>query len=572
MKKRGGFYLLILVLTLIFSSLIVYAESNVSSSDQSQGKTFDIVKSVNWLKDKSKEPLSIEEESFAILALNNQGEQETVRALITRLNENKADDGCFPKDKCTTKDTALAALALSKTGTDVSKSVDWLKTQLVPGLKRGEWRLQIKAGGEGECEVTYPLREGTKTQKYQMKDEMLLGTSSPFFLNVANEISGSLINSIINPKITVDCHLQNPIITLIYKEANNIFIVKNKPGKAENMVIPNACFTSGKGKACDYDSTLITAWALKEMGENLDDYGVNVFLETGQNLNELNQALLARTFKKTLYYDMLVKSQRKDGSWADRSPFITAFSVFSLKEITQDVYAGASQGGQLFLQESVFIDGDWFGKIKDTSMAIIAISGSDLLRGSVGSITPGTGPQEICDNKIDDDGDSLPDCLDGNCETHPACGCENHLADPGEEGVDCGGICNKPCENVVREQGTSFEEFKNEESTTPVTETGGENGQATQQKSSVLWWVIGIVIILVVIGIIFYLVKSGKIKLKGKKPSFDEFKIQYQGTNRPAARPSASRPMTSSRPSVSKSSKEDMLTKSLKEAEELLKK
>lgn len=545
------------------------SQSNTPTEETSTGSQFDILKSVNWLKEKSKEPLTIDEMSLAIIALNNQGDRDSVSSLITRLLELKSEEGCFPKQKCTTKDTALASLALSKTGNDISKSIEWLKSQLVPGVKRGEWRLQIKAGGEGECEVTYPLREeNTKTQKFQMKDEKLLGTSSPFFINVATELSGGLVNNIVNPKLTVDCHLQNPIITLLYKEGNNIYIVKNKPGKAENMPMPNACFTSGKGKACDYESTLYAALALKEIGEDLESYGVNVFLETGQNLNELNQALLSRIFKKTLYYDMLVKSQKKDGSWADRSPFITAFAVFALKEITQDVYTGAGQGGEAFLKQSVYVDGDWFGKVKDTSMAIIAITGSDLARGSVSAITPGTSDLEICDNTVDDDGDRNLDCDDGDCQTHPACGCENRIFDPGEEGIDCGGICRKSCGDEVSE--TSEEELDfGDEPQEEVAVTTGEEAVPDAEGGFPWGWVVGIVVILLVAGLVFYLVKSGKIKLKGKKPSFDDFKMQYQTTSRPAARPS--RPTATQR-YTKPTGKDDALEKSLREAEDMMKK
>ncbi len=49
---------------------------------------------------------------------------------------------------------------------------------------------------------------------------------------------------------------------------------------------------------------------------------------------------------------------------------------------------------------------------------------------------------EICDNRIDDDGDRLVDCDDPDCANDPACQvqteiCDNRIDDDGDRLVDC---------------------------------------------------------------------------------------------------------------------------------------
>ncbi|MBR9677354.1 PGF-pre-PGF domain-containing protein [Candidatus Woesearchaeota archaeon] len=51
-------------------------------------------------------------------------------------------------------------------------------------------------------------------------------------------------------------------------------------------------------------------------------------------------------------------------------------------------------------------------------------------------------PVEICDNSVDDDGDSLVDCLDSDCSSHPSCTGSNFLPDQIVEAED--GVLTSP--------------------------------------------------------------------------------------------------------------------------------
>lgn len=54
----------------------------------------------------------------------------------------------------------------------------------------------------------------------------------------------------------------------------------------------------------------------------------------------------------------------------------------------------------------------------------------------------GGGASEICDNTLDDDGDTFVDCIDFDCGLDPACAeiCDNDLDDDGDGFVDCADI------------------------------------------------------------------------------------------------------------------------------------
>ena len=74
---------------------------------------------------------------------------------------------------------------------------------------------------------------------------------------------------------------------------------------------------------------------------------------------------------------------------------------------------------------------------------------------------------EICDNDIDDDGDSFIDCDDFDCEFDPACIdeiCNNDIDDDGDSFIDCDDFecTNDPncideiCNNDIDDDGDSF--------------------------------------------------------------------------------------------------------------------
>ncbi len=103
------------------------------------------------------------------------------------------------------------------------------------------------------------------------------------------------------------------------------------------------------------------------------------------------------------------------------------------------------------------LDGSWAGGSSPEEVSFFATAGQtyylvvDGWNGAVSSfdvsIQCGVTPPEDCENGVDDDGDGLVDCADGDCASHPACGCipsPEQCAD-GQDN-DCDGLvdCDDP--------------------------------------------------------------------------------------------------------------------------------
>ncbi len=595
---RGGksVFSFLVIFLLIISSFSVYADEHnatISTTPAPFSSGFNQAASYNWLYEKvSNSSVSDDVQALSNIALLQGG---TPRAgPIEALRDKEDAMGCWPRGSCRVKDSALATLALSLAGQDITKEVDWLKKARVAGLSAGEWWVVVKANNNGTCEFSYP--GGSKT--YNLQDEGLRLPSGAFtrgqYYVSLNDLNPNL-KTVLQPTINVACDpsLSNPIITLIFKPntpANTFFIQRSDSGASAQLTIANACF-GGQSSAgpCNYESTAYATWALAEIGVmnadrtlSLDNVGTHIYLES-QALNKkndpvalglLNHILIKAGSAAPSFISDLVKLQRVDGSW-DGNIISTSVATFGLSGSDQ---SEAVTRGVTYLTSNVDTDGSWDGSIEETSWALIAIHGGQLSRSVISGGNVAVSNNEICGNTIDDDNDGSFDCGEAECLSEPECQCVNNIQDGDETGIDCGGSCSVACvEDQLEEQPPDFEEPEEEFEEEPVEEEGG----------SAIWWII-ILLILIGGGIFFYIkyIKTGKIDLhslfkkKPKGPTFEEFRRQAefrpvqqsgkpaQPTSTPARLIQPSRPMTSGK---TKSKEEDELERSIREAEKLLK-
>src|SRR3989344_5383869 len=510
--RRGVITILLIVFLLVLP--IVFSEEVQS--------TFDEAKSYSWLKTATQnwDSLSIQDASLAILAFNNNGDD--VSAGVSNLIAREDPVGCWPKDGCKVLDTAFATLALERSNKDVSKELAWLndkKGALNPALSTGNWLVQIEAPSNGVCKVTYGAN---KTKDFT--------------------VEGNKVNN--NWWIDVEKDLQSALI------------------------INNGCYgETSTGSGCHYISTMYAAWALTELDEEI---ATRAYLESQIPASgDEEHAVVARITKKPLYLDYLKNEQEKTGAWGDGDSYITAFGVFAASANTD--YSDVENTGADYLKRTVANDGYWNNNVGDTAMALIALHGRDLERasGSFSSIATNattTGELEDCTNGIDDDGDGLADCFDGDCADHSSCAeettteeeCGNDICDLGEDEESCPGDCEK---TTTEETTTGCAQ----DSDCQDNEKCDDKGECVKKFP---WGIILTILIIILVlggGAVFYLkfVKTGKLfKPKGSKPrpSFERYSME-----RPIQQPMR----TASQPSK-KSKEEDELEKSLKEAEKLL--
>ena len=131
-----------------------------SEDASAQPSQIDLARSEDWLLNTSLTTTpSVFDQSLALLALAGKTSRSTeLGALAERLLEAKDQtDNCWPQGQCTTKDTALALLALEKTGnSNLDASKTWLRTALKSGLRTsGEWRIQIETQNDGTCTLSW---------------------------------------------------------------------------------------------------------------------------------------------------------------------------------------------------------------------------------------------------------------------------------------------------------------------------------------------------------------------------------------------------------------------------------
>ncbi len=611
------------VLLLIFLLLnnIVFAQLDSDTSDVTTASAgFDQAKSYDWLYEKMvNATFTSDIRSLGTLALI-QGTNKDISGLIDEIK--KLEDstlGCWPKEGCKVKDSALATLALALSGQDVSKEVQWLKSARIPGLTGNDWLVVIKSGSDGTCDLTYPGATAAKTFNIvadKVKTPTGTFTADQYYIKLSDLNPGLVgAGAQLQPKITVSCpNLQNPIVTLVYKpNVNTFFIQKSDPAANLELVLANACFkASANSNTCDYESTAYATWALVEIGFmnsnpelTLDKIGTHIYLEAKaldkksdpKVLGLLNRILVKSGSAAVSFINDLVNIQRvNDGSWGNGDVLATAVASFGLTGT--DKADGVSKGLG-FLTSRVLSDGSWPGGVEATAWSLVALHGGELTRISVPVSSTTGGANEICGNNIDDDGDGVFDCGEAECAVTELCHCQNSVKDGDETGIDCGGLDCSACTEAAScssDIDCSFGEEcvlgecvqKTEITSTPECETDDECDEGEEcvdnkcvaeeetppAEESSLWWLWLIIILLILGGGFFFYVKfikTGKIsfKKKSKGQTFEDYRRSAE--TRPPQRP-ITRPVAPVRPSPGAKAKEDdELEKSLKEAQKLLK-
>ncbi|MBS3159631.1 hypothetical protein J4436_02485 [Candidatus Woesearchaeota archaeon] len=425
-----------------------------------------------WLENVSNKPMKFDEMVYAAIALNNEGKE--VGDILGRIIEQEdIDKGCWVKGACDVKSTSLGLLSLYISNSDYTKEKDWILGALTSALKEGEWLIEIESSTNGTCSLKYTVNNNPIVKSFTIQDNIILNdqgkpTSAKYYISISKDLDSSLLTKV-NNQIDIDCtSIQgNILITQLYRENNNYYILESVPSSSYSLIIKNGCFSTSFGsKTCDYESSLYATWSLTESGLSLNELGVQTYLETELDNNDLHRAMLIRILErnqdlKDFYLDAMEDTQRNDGAWAAGDIFTTSFSIFSLKNIGTDMIDLAIS----FLERERKPDGSWNGNVKDTSMALIAIEGS-IERSSnyPGSETPGGEPtdeiptgnetipvfgrEDICNDMIDNDEDDLTDCSDPDCMFSSDCG----IASPGPNGdftdlADEIGLCDDQIDN-----------------------------------------------------------------------------------------------------------------------------
>jgi len=334
MVKKGLF---ILVFLLLLSSVLAQSPSE-------RGTNW-LVKNADWSKD-------TESLAFTILALERAGKLDKAQEGLQKLLERQDASGCFPKEACKVKDTALATIVLRTFGKDTSRAKNWLEEQKRTALAQGTWWLQLVTSGNGKCDISYD----SKTKTFTIENEKVLECSSQPWVDINNCIEQDLTTKNLTQELNVRCNA-NSIVSLIYQITNNYYILQEEHSSKATIKISNAYFG-------DYEQTAFATWALNKLEK---DTSTLAYLESNIPPEDpLYRALLLLITGKKQYANWLESQQELQGNLGD--VYTTSFAILALKSSRR-----VSQNATQWLEFEQEQDGSWNSNMLDTAIALYSI-------------------------------------------------------------------------------------------------------------------------------------------------------------------------------------------------------
>src|SRR3989344_1636987 len=477
---------------------------------------------VNWLNSNIQwSRATIEEIAFSAMALDSQEG-------ANQLKVNKMDaSGCFPKNNCNSKDTALATLALSSNSESIADQLTYLEDSLTSApLDESEWRIQVVTNTAGTCTVGY--EGGTYSLNFDEEGKLADGSSWVSFSTFPNFNFDRAVE-----EINVDCNDLDYVqkISIVKVQGNTFYIIDESDSKNALFEMENGCYATNKdSNTCDADSSFYISWVLNKLGKSITTQN---YLEDEANSILYNAMLTDIDNSKS---SSLVGMKSQDNSFENKI-YTTSFAVNALKN---SIYSTERDNSITWIESK---QNENTGKIGDnlidTAAALYLIYSDVIYSGGEDE-----GEQTTC--VTDFDCANNEECINGICQAiAQQCTNDCPATSTGEQEEDrCG---NGVCELTYGE-----DEFTCSIDCEP------------EKKASLLWlWLI--IIILIIGGAAFFvLTKMKKGKGGNERPSYlqnQKITPQYPSRKTTVGDIKSSRDQTV----------ESELDKSISEARELLK-
>ncbi len=511
-KKAG-----VLIFVLILFSLNVFAAN--------------LTEAYNWLNTQT--PTEVYSASWAVIALK---EVSGGSSFIQYLKNQKDSQDCWPKGSCKAKETALAALALSKNGENVDKSLEWLNSKQEISLS-GEWLLQIKTEGTGTCDITYtttsPITKKINVDKGFITSEKC--TTPSTFFNLGNCLEQNLLLTKASLAFDIKCSVAGDISSL-YRDSGIYYLNDDvSTGSQVNIKINNGNFGS-------YEDTLLTNWALKELDSKTNSL---VYLRKNFNEDAKSNAFLYLLTQKQNYVNDLGNLQKPDKSFGN--VFDTAIASLALDDGQHQTQIDQIKEWLDLQQDNK--DHSWNKNILDTAVVLYSTYPKDNINLGEQSSLPSS-PQEEQDLECNEDNSC--DANENSLSCPNDCSCGDNICDSSETTSSC----SKDCE----------------ETETPSDEEEPLEQEEEEEERSFgfLWFII---IFLILGGLLYFAYKKfgAALLVKSKpkeRPSFIMPKVEELKKTEFRGPMNILKPIKNVKSGSSKA--EDDLERSLKEARKLL--
>lgn len=444
MKKRGiAILLLACVLLLGLSNIVLAADTEQTKVDSAYGYLISQVDG-KWTT------LDSQTASLALLALayddKISGDGRT--ALLTKKHSTSA---CWPASSCTVKDTALAVLALSRLGEDVTESIDWLSSQQKAFSVSGiSWYLQIDSQGTNNCTVTY---ETTR----QVSDNIGINKDRTYTMGSSSclELSGDkywlkLKSNCIDKSFSITCEdSTSAFISLPYKLGTTLYIQPQTANAPATIQINTLCLK--EGASCNYEGTLWAAYTLMKNGKDYSQLLPYLIGEAANNKKYLPDALLYALSTNPDHEIGLLSQQSRDGYWTDVGGYgrywDTALASLVLSESDPDNVTKA----KAWLIKNQNPDFSWGTyKIRDTAFILFSLWSKTVATPIGDCISSGGSCRTSCEAG---EVESTLSCLAGEtcckpqesaCTTIASCFDPTCLGETVTDSVGKKGVCENP--------------------------------------------------------------------------------------------------------------------------------
>jgi len=576
MKKRVLFF--VLIFSLMISMSFAFAED--LTDDEKISAAYDCLE--NKINNTC-EDLTLDQQIFSLLVLDD---------CKSEVKAAQDTDFCWPEDKCKTKTTAQAILALNEAGVDTDDSEEWLMSQNKTPTDL-TWYLQIESPEATSCEVSY----GSSVYTVNIAEDKKIDSNS----NLGNCLKLSSSNywleiypSCYSKEFEISCD-QDFQTNLLYKKSDSITVYVSPETRSESAdgstteKINSLCFT--EGTSCNYESSLWAAWVLNSKDYDISAYMPYLITNVDDNERYLPESFLLLLEEESYENDLLEK-QKSSGYWQESNDryFDTALVLLPLYYETLPEKDKALE----WLLDSQDSEGCWQGGIKNTAFILFsAWSGKVPNREGDGNSTDVSVDCEehdyfcMYESKCEGEILSLYDCFGSQvcCDTEEVLEtCEDMDGEECEFGEECSisekeasdtsycctGTCREIPEPEESECETHFGScrsscYSDEESSNYFCDSTSEICcmEKTTSSKNLLWvWILLGLIVLVAVGIMFkdnlrkfwFRTKSGFSKPKGPRgpPGFSSSMRNPTIQRRilpPSGEPRMRKPMMQRRPS-----------------------
>ncbi|MEK6928905.1 MAG: hypothetical protein AABW65_03040 [Nanoarchaeota archaeon] len=380
------------VLGLIFLLPITIANNHSLSSNINTEDN--INKGYQCLEDqvKNKDSLSLQQATFAMLALGSRGNIED------KVNsEKKSNEACWPKSGCKIKDSSQILLAYERAGKSNQEIEKWiLSKNSTPSDLNWYIEIDIQNHVPAECTLKYDGNE----RKINIKEDMRIEGNAGNCLSISS--SGywlSVREGCFDKNIEISCN-EDFITALLYerKSGGTLYVSRETHSSASlgttNEKINAKCLkTDG---SCDYEGTLWGAFALYKAGNE-----VSQFIPYLLALAENNQKYFPSSFIYSMkggedQYSEITQKIKNNGFWEIiGSPYgryyDTSLGMLSLSSSSQD-----TEKTKQYLLSVQNKEGCWNNRDIILDTAFILYSGWPRNAGGSGG-SAGAGRTELCE-------------------------------------------------------------------------------------------------------------------------------------------------------------------------------